>query len=73
MSNALAIAAVTAVLKDLLDNGLIDHSVNDSVGDAVKVTAVGFNKGLEGGCECGQTGGSWVWLAAMLVGVRRRR
>ncbi len=27
MSNALAIAAVTAVLKDLLNNGLIDHDV----------------------------------------------
>ena len=27
MSNALAIASVTAVLKDLLDNALIDHSL----------------------------------------------
>ncbi|HYX42677.1 MAG TPA: Pvc16 family protein, partial [Pyrinomonadaceae bacterium] len=28
MSTALAIAAVTAVLKDLLNNGLIDHNVS---------------------------------------------
>ena len=27
MSNALAIAGVTAVIKDLLDGGLIDHNV----------------------------------------------
>ena len=30
MSNALAIASVTAVLKDLLDNALIDDSLNAS-------------------------------------------
>ena len=29
MSNALGIAAVTAVLRDLLNNGLIDASVGD--------------------------------------------
>jgi len=39
MSNALAIAAVTAVLKDLLNNGLIDHDVSTHVGP-VKVTAL---------------------------------
>lgn len=38
MSNALAIAAVTAVLKDLLDNALIDQSVSSSVGGPVTVT-----------------------------------
>ena len=32
MSNALAIAGVTAVLKDLLNNGLIDHNVTGAVG-----------------------------------------
>lgn len=32
MSNALAIAAVTAALKDLLNNGLIDHDLASSVG-----------------------------------------
>jgi hypothetical protein len=39
MSTALAIAAVTAVLRDLLNNGLIDQSVATAVG-SVKVTAV---------------------------------
>lgn len=39
MSNALAIAAVTAVLKDLLNNGLVDHDVSTHVGP-VKVTAL---------------------------------
>ena len=38
MSNALAIAAVTAVLKDLLNNGLIAHDLASAVG-VVKVTA----------------------------------
>jgi len=33
MSDALAIAAVTAVLKDLLNNGLTAHKVGDIVGD----------------------------------------
>src|ERR1044072_4100458 len=33
MSNALAIASVTAVLKDLLNNRLIDHDVAASVGN----------------------------------------
>ncbi|QVQ26401.1 DUF4255 domain-containing protein [Achromobacter deleyi] len=40
MSNALAIAAVTAVLKDLLDSGLIDHAVTDALGAGVKVSAL---------------------------------
>jgi len=39
MSTALAIASVTAVLKDLLQNGLIDHDLTTSVGDVV-VTAL---------------------------------
>lgn len=39
MSNALAIAAVSAVLKDLLDNAMIDHSVSSAVGD-VTVSAL---------------------------------
>lgn len=33
MSNALGIAAVTAVLRDLLQNGLIDHDVSGTLGD----------------------------------------
>ena len=40
MSNALAIASVTAVLKDLLDNCLIDQSVSSTVGGPVRVTAL---------------------------------
>ncbi len=39
MSSALALAAVTAVLKDLLINGLIDRDLNASIGD-VSVTAL---------------------------------
>jgi hypothetical protein len=39
MSNALAIASVTAVLKDLLNNGLIDHDVGASIGE-VNVTTL---------------------------------
>jgi hypothetical protein len=39
MSNALAIASVTAVLKDLLNNGVIDHDLTASVGE-VNVTAL---------------------------------
>jgi hypothetical protein len=35
MSNALAIASVTAVLKDLLNNSLIDHDLGSSVGEVI--------------------------------------
>ena len=38
MSNSFAIAAVTAVLKNLLDNGVMDHDLSAAVG-GVKVTA----------------------------------
>lgn len=40
MSNALAIAGVTAVIRDLLDSGMIDHAVTDTVGQGVTVTAI---------------------------------
>ncbi|HUF63881.1 MAG TPA: DUF4255 domain-containing protein [Verrucomicrobiales bacterium] len=40
MSNALAIASVTAVLKDLLNNGVIDHDLPSVVGSDVAVTAL---------------------------------
>lgn len=39
MSTALAIASVTAVLKDLLNNGIIDHDLTSTVGN-VAVTAL---------------------------------
>ncbi|MEW6732884.1 MAG: DUF4255 domain-containing protein [Acidobacteriota bacterium] len=35
MSTALALASVTAVLKDLLNNGLIDHNVGASIGEII--------------------------------------
>jgi hypothetical protein len=40
VSNALAIAGVTAVLKDLLDGGLIDHNVTSTMGQGVIVSAL---------------------------------
>lgn len=40
MSNALAIAGVTAILRDLLDSGMIDHEVTDAMGQGVSVTAM---------------------------------
>lgn len=40
MSNALAIASVTAVLKDMLDNVMINQSVSTTVGDQVLVTSL---------------------------------
>ena len=39
MSNALAIASVTAVLKDILNNGVIDNQLSGVVGD-VTVSAL---------------------------------
>jgi hypothetical protein len=40
VSNALAIAGVSAVLKDLLDSGLIDHQVTDTLGAGVLVSSL---------------------------------
>ncbi len=40
MSNALAIAGVSAVLKDLLNNGLIDHDISGAVGGPVTVSVL---------------------------------
>ena len=39
MSSALAIAGVTAVLRDLLNDGMINHSVSGAIGSAVTVSA----------------------------------
>lgn len=39
MSSPLAIAGVTAVLRDLLNNGLIDHNISGALGSNVTVTA----------------------------------
>jgi hypothetical protein len=40
VSNALAIAGVTAVLKDLLDGGMIDHNIVNTMGQNVIVSAL---------------------------------
>jgi len=40
MSSPLAIASVTRVLKDLLNNGLVDHDVSGAIGGNVTVTAL---------------------------------
>lgn len=40
MSTALAIAGVTAVLRDLLNDGMINHNVSGAVGTAVAVTTL---------------------------------
>jgi hypothetical protein len=53
MSSALAIAAVTAVLKDLLINGLIDRDLVSSVGDVV-VTALSPDRIETGADEVSQ-------------------
>ena len=39
MSSALAIAAVTAVLKDLLNNGIIANDLGAVTGNSVRVTS----------------------------------
>ena len=46
MSTALAIGAVTAVLKDLLTNGLIDHDVSAQLGQDVTVTTLAPDRAL---------------------------
>ena len=40
MSSPLAIASVTAVLRDLLNNGFIDHNIVGSLGSNVNITAL---------------------------------
>lgn len=50
MSTALAIASVTAVLKDLLNNGVVDHNLAPLVGD-VKVTALSPDRILAEGTD----------------------
>src|SRR5438094_172682 len=40
MSSTFAIASVTAVLKRLLENGLIDHGVAEAIGGDVVVSAL---------------------------------
>lgn len=40
MSNTLAIASVTAVLRNLLENGLVNDGITTSIGSEVPVTAL---------------------------------
>ena len=40
MSSPLALASVTAVLRDLLNNGLIDHNIVGAIGSNVTITTV---------------------------------
>src|SRR5277367_2181461 len=44
MSSPLAIAAVSAVLKNLLDNGLVDTSLANGASGPVKVTLIAPNR-----------------------------
>ena len=50
MSNALSIAAVTAVIKDLLENGLVRDAIATSIGDVI-VTALPPDRISVGGDE----------------------
>ena len=53
MSTALAIASVSLVLKDLLNNGLIDHNISDTAGN-VMVTCLPPDKIATGDAELPQ-------------------
>lgn len=54
MSNALAIASVTAVLKNLLENGLVNDGIITSIGSEVPVTALPPDRITTGGDERAQ-------------------
>ncbi len=49
MSNALAIAGVTAVLRDLLNDGLINHNVSGVLGSTVTVSVLPPDRVLTAG------------------------
>lgn len=54
MSNALAIAGVTAVLRDLLNDGLINHNVSGVLGSTVLVSVLPPDRVVAGGVEASQ-------------------
>jgi uncharacterized protein DUF4255 len=54
MSNALAIASVTAVLRDLLNDGLINHNVTGAIGTAVAVSVRSPDRVVVGDTETSQ-------------------
>ncbi|BFU92790.1 MAG: hypothetical protein NTAFB01_39770 [Nitrospira sp.] len=70
MGNALAIAAVTAVLKDLLNNGLIDHNVTGAVGSNVMVSALPPDRVFAPGVQEGNQLNLFLYQVAPNVGWR---
>jgi hypothetical protein len=70
MGNALAIAAVTAVLKDLLNNGLIDHNVTGAVGGNVTVSALPPDRVFAPGAQEGNQLNLFLYQVAPNVGWR---
>lgn len=70
MGNALAIAAVTAVLKDLLNNGLIDHNVTGAVGGNVTVSALPPDRVFAPGTQEGNQLNLFLYQVAPNVGWR---
>jgi len=55
MSNALAIAGVTAVLRDLLNDGLINHNISGVIGSTVSVSTLPPDRVVSGdGTEASQ-------------------
>ncbi|WPB55031.1 DUF4255 domain-containing protein [Xylophilus sp. GOD-11R] len=55
MSNALAIAGVTAVLRDLLNDGLINHNISGMLGSSVNVSVLAPDRVVAtGGTEASQ-------------------
>jgi hypothetical protein len=55
MSNALAIAGVTAVLRDRLNDGLVNHNATGVLGSTVTVSVLSPDRVvLEGGSETSQ-------------------
>ena len=51
MSSALAIAGVTAVLRDLLNDGLINHNVSGVLGATVTVSVLPPDRVVAGGTK----------------------
>ena len=70
MGNALAIAAVTAVLKDLLNNGLIDHNITGAVGGNVTVSALPPDRVFAPGVQEGNQLNLFLYQVAPNVGWR---
>jgi hypothetical protein len=70
MGNALAIAAVTAVLKDLLNNGLIDHNITGAVGGNVTVSALPPDRVFAAGAQEGNQLNLFLYQVAPNVGWR---